>query len=75
MPMMQEQRQQKNLGGGAIVHQNAAVHQAVNDPSIYGVLSTACKAEVDTINAKGLAQWSDADYSYMVSMLLVARHC
>lgn len=63
------------MGAGGIIHQNAAVKTAVNDSSIYGVLPAPCRAEIDAVNLKGLAAWTDMDYAYMVSMLTAARHC
>lgn len=63
------------MGAGGVIQQNAVARTAVNDPSIYGVLPSNCKQHVDGINAKPLADWSESDYAYMVSMLTVARHC
>ena len=63
------------MGAGGVIQQNAAVKQAVNDPSIYGVLPPQCRTHVDYINAKGLADWTESEYAYMVGMLTVARHC
>jgi hypothetical protein len=63
------------MGAGGVVQQNAAIKQAVNDPSIYGVLPPTCKARVDVINAKPLIDWTEADYAYMCDMPVVARHC
>jgi hypothetical protein len=63
------------MGAGGVIQQNSVVKTAVNDPSIYALLPSGCRSHVDGINAKGLADWSESDYAYMVSMLTVARHC
>jgi len=63
------------MGAGGVIQQHAVIRQAVNDPNIYGVLPTQCKQHVDQINAKALGDWGESDYAYMISMLIVARHC
>lgn len=63
------------MGGGGIIIQNSVIKTAVTDPSIYGVLPHACQSEVTAICAKAPDQWTEGDYAYLVSMLMVARHC
>jgi hypothetical protein len=63
------------MGGGIIIRHRAVVKTAVNDSSFYPTLSATCQAAVDVINAKGLADWTDGDYTYMVSMLIVGAYC
>lgn len=63
------------MGGGGIIIQNDAVKSAVTNPAIMAALPQACQSEVAAICAKGPANWTEADYAYMVGMLMVARHC
>jgi|SRR5882757_1924925 len=63
-----------DVGAGGIIHQNAILKSAVNDPSILSMLSQYCQAKVVTINTKGLADWTEADRCYMASMIVVAVH-
>lgn len=63
------------MSGGIIIQRRAAIKTAVNDPSIYGSLSQACRDRIDDINAKTLDQWSEDEESFMASMPTVAVHC
>lgn len=63
------------MGAGGIINQRAAIKTAVNDPSIYGALPQHCKDRIDDINAKGLADWTNDETSFMASVILVAVHC
>jgi hypothetical protein len=63
------------MGGGIIIQQRAAIKTAVNDPSISGVLPQSCRDRVMDINAKGLADWSADETTFMAAMLTVAVHC
>jgi hypothetical protein len=62
------------MGAGGIIHQNAILKSAINDPSILSVLSPYCQAKAIAINAKGLADWTDADRCFVASMIVVAVH-
>jgi hypothetical protein len=73
-PKWQTLTQQRNHGAGGIVMQNSAVRTAVNDPAIYNALPDWCKNVVEQINLKGLADWTEGEYSQMVHMLILARH-
>ncbi len=63
------------MGAGGIINQRAAIKTAVNDPSILGALPQHCQDRISDINAKGLADWTDDETSFMASMPLVAVHC
>lgn len=62
------------MSGGIIISQRAAIKAAVNEASIYGVLSQECRDRIEDISVKGLADWSDDETSFMAGMLLVAIH-
>lgn len=62
------------MGAGGIIQQRSAIRGAVLDSSIYDALPASCKDRVDVIAAKGLADWSDDETSFMASMPTVAIH-
>lgn len=66
---------QQQQGAGGIIHQRNVIKTAVNDPSIYGVLPSHCQAKIDSINLKGLADWTDDETAFMARMIPHALDC
>ena len=62
-------------GGGIIIQRASVIMPAVQDSSIYGSLPAPCKAVVDAIVGKSLADITDNDLAVLAAMIQVAVHC
>ncbi len=62
------------MSGGIIIGRRAVIQTAVNDNSILSSLPQPCLDRVVAVNAKGLADWTDDETSFMAAMLTVAVH-
>lgn len=62
------------MGGGIIINRRAAIQIAVNDASISASLPQNCQDRLAKINAKGLADWTEDETTFMAAMLTVAVH-
>lgn len=73
---MMEQPSQQQQGAGGIINQRSEMIGAIGPGTAnYAKLPPNCQAQIKSIAAKGLADWTDYDTGFVASMFSVAVHC